>query len=212
MGGGLGAAVAGSATPASFRQVVLDVEGMMCAACPRTVTTALANVKGVHNTDVTFKPSEAVVRFDPEKSDVEALTSATERAGFLLTNNRLHNRCRPFSSRPQLHVRIARPKRRRRWRRKAASSSGTARRAGRQFGQGPATVASSVRLGACPARRCRATRVKARVARRCRSRSEGTARQLRRAAQPEEGSAPAGRRRGGHRKSRSQIKSGGLFL
>lgn len=71
-----------SATPTSFRQVVLTVEGMTCAACPKTVKTALEDVDGVHSAEATFKPPEAVVRFDPDKVSVEDLTTATRSAGF----------------------------------------------------------------------------------------------------------------------------------
>ncbi len=71
-----------SATPASFRQIVLEVEGMTCAACPKTVKTALEGVDGVYSAEATFKPPEAVVRFDPDKVSVEELTRATENAGF----------------------------------------------------------------------------------------------------------------------------------
>lgn len=69
-------------TPASFRQVVLEVEGMTCAACPETVKTALEDVDGVYSVRATYKPPEAVVRFDPTKASVEDLTDATANAGF----------------------------------------------------------------------------------------------------------------------------------
>ncbi|HKL89492.1 MAG TPA: mercuric transporter MerT family protein [Salinibacter sp.] len=71
-----------SATPASFQQVVLKVEGMTCAACPKTVRTSLEGVDGVYSAKATFKPPEAVVRFDPEKLSVEDLTTATKNVGF----------------------------------------------------------------------------------------------------------------------------------
>jgi len=72
----------GSAAPASFQQVVLNVDGMTCAACPKTVTTALEGVDGVYSVEATFKPPKAVVRFDPETVLVNDLTRATESAGF----------------------------------------------------------------------------------------------------------------------------------
>jgi len=71
-----------SATPASFQQVVLNVDGMTCAACPKTVTTALEGVDGVHSAEATFEPPEAVVRFDPDRVSVEDLTRATKNAGY----------------------------------------------------------------------------------------------------------------------------------
>ncbi len=71
-----------SATPASFQQVVLTVDGMTCAACPKTVKTALEGVDGVHSARATFEPPEAVVRFDPDEVSVEELTNATKNAGY----------------------------------------------------------------------------------------------------------------------------------
>ena len=68
--------------PASFQQVVLDVEGMTCQACAKTVSTALKDVDGVYSVDATYEPPEAVVRFDPDKTSVEALTQATENVGY----------------------------------------------------------------------------------------------------------------------------------
>jgi len=68
--------------PASFQQVVLTVKGMTCAACPKTVATALKDVDGVYSVDATYEPPEAVVRFDPDETSVGALTQATRSAGF----------------------------------------------------------------------------------------------------------------------------------
>lgn len=72
----------GTNTPASFRQVVLKVDGMTCKACPITVRKALKQVEGVYSAKTTYKPPEAVVRFDPAKTSVEALTQATKKAGY----------------------------------------------------------------------------------------------------------------------------------
>lgn len=75
--------ISGASTPpASFRQVVLEVEGMTCAACPETVKTALEGVDGVYKVEATYKPPEAVVRFDPKTVSVNDLTRATKSAGF----------------------------------------------------------------------------------------------------------------------------------
>jgi len=68
--------------PASFRQVVLEVKGMTCAACPKAVQTALQDVNGVYEASATFDPPQAVVRFDPASTSVDSLTQATENAGF----------------------------------------------------------------------------------------------------------------------------------
>jgi len=72
----------GAGVPMSFQQVVLKVEGMTCATCPKTVQTALRGVDGVHEANATLEPPQAVVRFDPEKVSVDVLTEATKNAGF----------------------------------------------------------------------------------------------------------------------------------
>lgn len=72
-----------SATPpASYRQVVLTVEGMTCKACPITVRKALKQVEGVYSAKTTYQPPEAVVRFDPAKTSIEELTTATKNVGY----------------------------------------------------------------------------------------------------------------------------------
>ena len=71
-----------SDVPASFQQVVLDVEEMTCQACPKTVSTALEDADGVYNVDATYEPPEAVVRFDPAATSVDRLTTAMENIGF----------------------------------------------------------------------------------------------------------------------------------
>ncbi len=69
-------------TPASFQQIVLEVEGMTCAACPKTVRSALEDVDGVYGVEATYEPPEAVVRFDPEAVSIDELTQATDAVGF----------------------------------------------------------------------------------------------------------------------------------
>lgn len=69
-------------TPASFQQVVLTVEGMTCSSCTLTVRKALEGVESVYQAEVTYEPPQAVVRFDPAKTSVDALTRTTTRAGY----------------------------------------------------------------------------------------------------------------------------------
>jgi mercuric ion binding protein len=62
--------------------VILEVPSMDCATCPITVEKALERVKGVKEVDVTFENKLAVVIFDNEVTSPDALTKATENAGF----------------------------------------------------------------------------------------------------------------------------------
>jgi len=67
---------------AATRTVTLSVPGMTCAACPITVKHALSKVAGVEKTDVRFEQREAVVTFDDDKTNVQALTKAPSDAGY----------------------------------------------------------------------------------------------------------------------------------
>ena len=75
------------ATPAwaAMKTVTLSVPGMTCAACPITVKKALTRVDGVQKVAVSYEKLEAVVTFDDVRTNVEALTKATENAGYPAT-------------------------------------------------------------------------------------------------------------------------------
>ena len=62
--------------------MILEVEGMTCAACNVTVQKALTNLDGVQAATVTFEPPRAVVRYDPAKVAPEDLTRATTKVGY----------------------------------------------------------------------------------------------------------------------------------
>jgi len=67
---------------AKERVVTLSVPSMNCVTCPFTVNRALKNVDGVSQSKVTFESKLAVVTFDDEKTNVQALTEATTNAGY----------------------------------------------------------------------------------------------------------------------------------
>ena len=64
------------------RTVVLDVPGMTCKFCPITIRKALQRVPGVIEAKSDYASKTAVVTFDPDKTNVSALTEATANAGY----------------------------------------------------------------------------------------------------------------------------------
>ena len=72
-------------TWAAMKTVTLSVPGMTCAACPITVKMALTRVDGVQKAAVSYEKLEAVVTFDDARTNAEALTKATENAGYPAT-------------------------------------------------------------------------------------------------------------------------------
>ncbi|POA77492.1 mercury resistance system periplasmic binding protein MerP [Pseudomonas sp. DP16D-R1] len=67
---------------AATQTVTLSVPGMTCAACPITVKKALNKVEGVSKTEIRFEDREATVTFDDTKTSIDALTKASENAGY----------------------------------------------------------------------------------------------------------------------------------
>ncbi len=73
---------------APARTVTLSVENMTCAMCPITVRKALEKVPGVIRAEATYVgetdegTGRAKVTFDPDRTDIEALTKATREAGY----------------------------------------------------------------------------------------------------------------------------------
>ena len=64
------------------KTVRLSVENMTCGTCPITVKLSLKAVDGVTFADADFDTESAIVTFDPNKTNIEALTKATAEAGY----------------------------------------------------------------------------------------------------------------------------------
>jgi mercuric ion binding protein len=62
--------------------LTLDVRNMDCALCPITVKKALEKVAGVSAVQVDLDTKTAIVTYDPEQAQSEALTQATTKAGY----------------------------------------------------------------------------------------------------------------------------------
>jgi mercuric ion binding protein len=76
------AALSGAPAFAAIQQVTLAVPTMDCATCPVTIRVALMKVPGVTKANVSYAHRNARVTFDDAKTDVAALTKATEAAGY----------------------------------------------------------------------------------------------------------------------------------
>lgn len=64
------------------KTVTLHIQGMFCAHCEETVKKALMSVPGVRSAGVSWEREQAVVRYDPGRTDVSALQKIVEEAGY----------------------------------------------------------------------------------------------------------------------------------
>lgn len=63
-------------------QVTLKVTGMTCGGCASHVSTTLQKLDGVLKDEVRFPGDVAIVTFDPEVTDVEAIIASIEGIGY----------------------------------------------------------------------------------------------------------------------------------
>lgn len=64
------------------KTVTLHIQGMFCSHCEETVKRALTSAPGVLDADVSYEREQAVVHYDPEKTDASALRKSIEDAGY----------------------------------------------------------------------------------------------------------------------------------
>lgn len=85
------AAVAGVAAPADSltatsvpgtQRVVLDVSGMVCTSCERTVMAMLARTPGVVRADVSVARREAIILYYPARTTPGALITVVKGLGY----------------------------------------------------------------------------------------------------------------------------------
>ncbi len=64
------------------KTVTLKVRNMTCSVCPITVRKALEKVQGAESVKVDLDKKTAIVTFDPDKANADALVKATAEAGY----------------------------------------------------------------------------------------------------------------------------------
>lgn len=70
-------------TPAAGMDVAtFKVEGMTCVSCETTIKLALERTPGVHRTAVSYDRGEAVVEYDPQKTNHNKLRDAINKTGY----------------------------------------------------------------------------------------------------------------------------------
>jgi copper chaperone len=65
-----------------MQTVTLEITGMTCGGCVRSVGNVLKALDGVAKAEVSLEKKNAIVEFDPGKVQVEQLRRSVEEAGF----------------------------------------------------------------------------------------------------------------------------------
>ena len=59
-------------------KVILNIEGMHCEGCSRTLSGVLRNTKGVRKSEISLQKNEANLEFHPERTSVEEIIHAIQ--------------------------------------------------------------------------------------------------------------------------------------
>ena len=62
--------------------ITLNIDGMTCGGCVKSVTKVLNDLDGVHSATVSLENKNAEVEFDEGKTQIAQLVEAVEDAGF----------------------------------------------------------------------------------------------------------------------------------
>ncbi|MEZ7685125.1 heavy-metal-associated domain-containing protein [Neisseria flavescens] len=68
-----------------MQTVTLNIDGMTCGGCVKSVTRLLEGVEGVEKAEVSLENKNAVITFDESKTDTDALIDAVEDGGYDVT-------------------------------------------------------------------------------------------------------------------------------
>jgi len=68
-----------------MQTATLNISGMTCGGCVRSVSKVLNALDGVVKSDVSLENRRAVVDYDPGKLAVDQLKRAIEEAGYEIT-------------------------------------------------------------------------------------------------------------------------------
>ena len=63
-------------------EVTLDIRGMRCDNCARSLTAVLADLEGVAEARVSYALEEAQVSFDPTRTSLDMIVDAVDSAGY----------------------------------------------------------------------------------------------------------------------------------
>ncbi|MFC2116000.1 cation transporter [Bacteroidota bacterium] len=62
--------------------VNLEVKGMTCEGCEKTVVTSIRKLEGIQEARASFTAEETIVKFDSTKTSIEAISQAIADAGY----------------------------------------------------------------------------------------------------------------------------------
>ena len=76
-----------SESPAVLVETTLHVDGMHCTDCENSIAKGVTELAGIDSIKANHLDSTAFVRFDPNKTKLDAIKKAIEERGFEVASN-----------------------------------------------------------------------------------------------------------------------------
>ncbi len=67
-----------------IKKEILRIEGMSCTACANSIQTTLGHLQGVESANVNFASERVIIKYDPEKVELEEMMKAVDHIGYKL--------------------------------------------------------------------------------------------------------------------------------
>ncbi len=66
----------------TMQTTTVNIDGMTCGGCVKSISNALAQVAGVAKSDISLEQHHATIHYDDSQTTITALQQAIEEAGF----------------------------------------------------------------------------------------------------------------------------------
>ena len=65
-----------------MKKITLQIKGMHCESCAKTIEKALLKEKGIFSVDINFALESAIIEYEPERIDEDKIREIIARAGY----------------------------------------------------------------------------------------------------------------------------------
>jgi len=65
-----------------MQTTIVNINGMTCMGCVKSVKNVLEEISGVNNADVSLEYKQVTIQYDTKKNNVNQFNEAIVRAGF----------------------------------------------------------------------------------------------------------------------------------
>ncbi|GCD78942.1 mercuric transport protein MerTP [Schleiferia thermophila] len=74
--------------PSKIQKVQCSIRGMTCSGCEEHINHQLSTLPGILHTTTSYRKGNAIIEFDPSRTEINEIQKAIEKAGYTVTDQR----------------------------------------------------------------------------------------------------------------------------